>query len=1399
MKTIVLFRNVLKIGICFLLFQSTSFKAFSQCPTVTNSNPPPICDSSGITFQNLTSLLVGNGSIVENGATVRWFNFSTGGTAFTPTQLVNREGVFFIDDNNPSVDCSPRKQINIDFSVDPISANLDKVFCSNEPRLVQNYIDEIVTPNVPPLGSSEIYLDGTLTTLANPSSQINSFTNFFVVILDALGCKSQAKVGRAYVEQTPANPNPPNPQAFCSENNATVGLLNPGTTGAPISWYTDVNSNGDPISTSFVPSTTALVDGQTYYVQIGTVCPSEAMPVLVNIDNPVDAGTPTPIEFCEDDLTTTPSLDLFDQLAGEDAGGTWSDDNTPVTGALTGSDVNLTLLPIGVSVFTYTVISNNACPDATSSVSITIFETLSSGIVSPANPAIYCEKDLPTAFDLFSLLDNEDPNGQWTQGTTSTDPVVTSPINLTGLSVGTHNFTYTQNLSPSPCLEESTIVQVTVLQDPNAGTANNQIFCENDLAANSPFNLYNALTAPYDSGGTWTDATNTIVPDPLNLDITSFTVAVGQYNFTYTVDNGTCTDDETISITIEPAPESGTVVATFPEFCEGAAPTSYDLFDLLNGEDQTGVWHSGTDNSGATVSNPVDLSVLAVGSHSFTFDVNAIGTCDDVLVTVSITINPIPVTGTPLPTVFCENDLASNSPLELFDRLSGEDAGGTWADDNTSGALTGSNVNLNILTIGAYSFTYSITDAKGCSNSSTVTVQVDDAPESGTANAPIEFCLSTITAAQTVNLFELLTDEDQTGSWNDDDASAALSGNTVTIDGLAAGTYNFTYDVNAIGTCDDVNVTVSIIINDIVAPSALATQEFCDSATLGNLVTTTGTTIKWYDDATGGTALADTIALVDGETYYATQTDASTGCESFNRTLVTTTIHKTPISGNPNTTAIVACNDNNSIDLFTGLDGTQDSGGVWQDTDGTTALTGNIFDATGIAAGTYQFTYFIAGSAPCVDASTLITVTIEEPLNPGTSTTLDICSNNGTTDLFSLLGSADTNGTWSPAMASTTGVFDPLVDAGGTYTYTLSNACGIFTSNVVVSVTQAPNAGTDNSVTICVIDGTTDLFTLLGTAQSGGSWTYASASVSGQFDPSVDPAGVYTYTITAIAPCNPDSTAEITVAVADTPTPTVTNNNPEFCLVDSPIVSDLDSTISSTGTINWYEDAALTLPLIGTEALVDGEDYYATQTNGSGCESSTSVQIDVTVNDSPTPTLINPNMEYCINDGPTINDLSLNITEINSTTDNVIWYDAATNGTAISNSTSLVGFTNYYAALVDAVTGCESSVRLEISPNLAACGTLVLPDGFSPNGDGTNDTYDYDNLDVLYPKFEIEIYNRYGSMVYKGNAKTPRFNGNSNQGRTLGGSDLPVGLYYYIFNFNDGVNKPKQGNLYLSR
>jgi len=101
---------------------------------------------------------------------------------------------------------------------------------------------------------------------------------------------------------------------------------------------------------------------------------------------------------------------------------------------------------------------------------------------------------------------------------------------------------------------------------------------------------------------------------------------------------------------------------------------------------------------------------------------------------------------------------------------------------------------------------------------------------------------------------------------------------------------------------------------------------------------------------------------------------------------------------------------------------------------------------------------------------------------------------------------------------------------------------------------------------------------------------------------------------------------------------------------------------------------------------------------------------------------------------------------------------------------------------------------------------LKIPNGFSPNGDGINDVFMIRNLQILYPNFKLEIYNRWGNRVYKykhnGNPswEPTWFDGFSNGRMTIQKSNrLPVGTYYYLLYFNKDNKRPQTGWIYLNR
>lgn len=90
---------------------------------------------------------------------------------------------------------------------------------------------------------------------------------------------------------------------------------------------------------------------------------------------------------------------------------------------------------------------------------------------------------------------------------------------------------------------------------------------------------------------------------------------------------------------------------------------------------------------------------------------------------------------------------------------------------------------------------------------------------------------------------------------------------------------------------------------------------------------------------------------------------------------------------------------------------------------------------------------------------------------------------------------------------------------------------------------------------------------------------------------------------------------------------------------------------------------------------------------------------------------------------------------------------------------------------------------------------LVIPDGFSPNADNTNDLFEIRGIEA-YPDNELQIFNRWGNLVYskKAYSSLDYWNGAPNSGINFPGNKVPLGTYYYILKLN-ASDKPKTGYL----
>lgn len=376
-------------------------------------------------------------------------------------------------------------------------------------------------------------------------------------------------------------------------------------------------------------------------------------------------------------------------------------------------------------------------------------------------------------------------------------------------------------------------------------------------------------------------------------------------------------------------------------------------------------------------------------------------------------------------------------------------------------------------------------------------------------------------------------------------------------------------------------------------------------------------------------------------------------------------------------------------------------------------------------------------------------------------TEITVCTNT-TINLFdNINGNPEPGGTWSvPAGGAPLNgnTFDPGINLVGEYEYSFTKDCNSSPTPIKVKVTvstqQVGNPGTSSTTSICINSSPINLFTLLGTnAEIGGIWSPALASGSGLFNPAVDTAGVYTYTIPEIDVCDAIA-ASVTVIV--NPIPIITNII-DFKLCDDNTDGDDTNGIVtfnlSTKTIQILNgqtginvtyhtsplDASNGLGSITSITTGDRTIYVRLQNSITGCYATSSFELKVlalpVVNNSIT-------LKQCDTDNDAVTDF--NLTEANSIistqTTNTYTYHTTLLG-AENNSNLITNEINYTApngsqvwARIVNTEGCSRTalVNLVVStttiPSNHKFKIEVCDDYLSPT-DPSNDGYAYFNLD----------------------------------------------------------------------
>jgi hypothetical protein len=373
------------------------------------------------------------------------------------------------------------------------------------------------------------------------------------------------------------------------------------------------------------------------------------------------------------------------------------------------------------------------------------------------------------------------------------------------------------------------------------------------------------------------------------------------------------------------------------------------------------------------------------------------------------------------------------------------------------------------------------------------------------------------------------------------------------------------------------------------APTGNSVQNFCNSATINDIIAN-GSIIKWYDASTDGNLLSIETPLVNGQTYYASQT--VNGCESQSRLAVTAIIINTSEPTGFSTQEF--CNSAIINDII--VNGTNIK---WYDaanggnllTLGTSLVNGMIYYASQTVNG-------------CESQNRLAVTTIFKTSAPTGSTEQVFCNSATINDLI-------VNGSiikWYDA--STDGNLlsteTPLVN-GQTY-YASQTIDGCESQNrlaVIVNFNISSPSGLNvqifcNSANIIDLVVTGSNIKWYDAAEGGNLLNTGSSLINGQ---------IY-YASQTVNGCESQSRFAVTAIIIIT-TPPSGLSNQEFC--NSAIINDI---IVNGFSIQWY-DAATGGNLINTgTSLVNGQIYYASQTVN-GCESSTRFSVQVAIIPKP--------------------------------------------------------------------------------------------------------------------------------------------------------------------------------------
>jgi len=611
----------------------------------------------------------------------------------------------------------------------------------------------------------------------------------------------------------------------------------------------------------------------------------------------------------------------------------------------------------------------------------------------------------------------------------------------------------------------------------------------------------------------------------------------------------------------------------------------------------------------------------------------------------------------------------------------------------------------------------------------------------------------------------------------------------------AGGTYTLAV-TNTTNGC--IGTRTIAITTNTVPPSALNINPntvvlACPAQTAVLTGSATGaTSFSWTAPSAGsilsGANTATALVTSSGVGVFTMVATAANGCSSILTATVSPNTNAPTFSLSNGSPSITCANNSPSVSV--NLTSTVAILSYsWNPSTGISGPT-NTSVVTFTAAGSY--TAVITATNGCISTAVVPVGTATTPpaVVAGTGTAQILSCTNSVVTISPSFTPASSNYTytWSgPGIVGSPNNSSVQVNQTGTYSLSVTNTLtGCSSAAFTVPVTgnnTSPDLNVSSSSSVGIgCSPSTSTVNLTATSTVAVSYNWSTGATTAVISTNVP--GIYTVTVTDNS--NNCSTTQ-TIAVANSSTSPAFTATPAGtlpCGTSSGTV--LVNAVSTNTNISytWFGNG-----------IISGSNTANASINSAGMY--TVVAFDNTTGCITTSTLIIPQPTVVANFSVTVvtgmAPLSVDFTNnsLGATTYNWTFGNGSVS-TSTNPSNVYPTSGNYTVTLVSSNGLCSDTYTLEIKVN---GGLGSIPEIFTPNGDGKNDPFYIPGLDN-YPKNKLQIFNRWGNIVYEAAPYKNDWDGSPNK-TSMGTGKLPVGTYFYILDLGVETEEVRKGFVQL--